>query len=248
MAWDIFIIFVAVYFAFVIPMQIAFEGEFFSHEVFDFANLVFGFLFFLDILISFRTSFFNQNTGEEVLAPKQIAVNYLSSFRFQVDLISAIPFDLILLWFIDAETAHRFKITSLIKLLRVFRISAMITYMNTTEDVKLLLELCKLLFFLLLYIHCTACLIYLVADSDGSWIPTTYDYYMYQDSYFDAPFRMRYLIAFYNAVLALTGNEINPKNELHIFTTSFLLIFGSLIIANLFGTIAVIVSSMNRKA
>jgi len=48
--------------------------------------------------------------------------------------------------------------------------------------------------------------------------------------------------------MILTGNEINPTNHIELIFSSILFIFGALINANIFGTIAVIVTSLNRKA
>ena len=50
------------------------------------------FSFFLDIVISFRTTFMDFRTGQEVLNSKLIAKNYLLD-RFWIDLLSMIPLD-----------------------------------------------------------------------------------------------------------------------------------------------------------
>jgi len=52
----------------------------------------------------------------------------------------------------------------MLKLFRILRLSRIISYMNSTDDVKLSLRLFKLCFFLLLYIHCTACLLFLISS------------------------------------------------------------------------------------
>ena len=43
------------------------------------------------------------------------------------------------------------------------------------------------------------------------------------------------------AILMLTGDDITPEGKLHIGLTCFLSITGALLIANIFGTIAVVV-------
>jgi hypothetical protein len=52
------------------------------------------FAFFVDILVNFRTSFFNPLSGEEIFEPKEIASNYLKT-RFIIDILATVPFDLI---------------------------------------------------------------------------------------------------------------------------------------------------------
>ena len=55
---------------------------------------IIDFLFFLDILFTFKTSFINLKNGDEVTNPREIFINYLKG-RFYVDLIATIPFDVI---------------------------------------------------------------------------------------------------------------------------------------------------------
>ena len=49
------------------------------------------------------------------------------------------------------------KAFSILKLFRVLRLSKLINYMNSTEDIKHSLKLFKLCLFLLIYMHCAAC-------------------------------------------------------------------------------------------
>jgi len=44
--------------------------------------------------LNFRTSYIHSQTGEEILKGKEIALNYMKGY-FIIDLLSAIPFDLI---------------------------------------------------------------------------------------------------------------------------------------------------------
>jgi hypothetical protein len=44
--------------------------------------------------------------------------------------------------------------------------------MNSSEDIKLSLKLFKMCMFLLLYIHCLGCVLYLIADVDQTWVPS----------------------------------------------------------------------------
>ena len=56
------------------------------------------------------------------------------------------------------------------------------------------------------------------------------------------------MVSVYNSILALTGNEIYPANLAQFSLSSVLLVCGALINANIFGTIAVIAQTFNRKA
>mmetsp|Transcript_11975 Transcript_11975/g.18493 ORF Transcript_11975/g.18493 Transcript_11975/m.18493 type:complete len:179 (-) Transcript_11975:428-964(-) len=68
------------------------------------------------------------------------------------------------------------------------------------------------------------------------------------DQFYAEPARTRYLASLYTAVMVLTGNEINPRSELHIGVSSLLTVVGSLVIANIFGTMAVVFTTLNRRS
>ena len=55
---------------------------------------IIDFIFFLDIVLNFKTSFINLKNGDEVTNPREIFVNYLKG-RFYIDMIATIPFDVI---------------------------------------------------------------------------------------------------------------------------------------------------------
>lgn len=103
-------------------------------------------MFLLDIFINFRTSFINQYTGEEVLYLCDIAKSYLSG-RFWIDLLATIPFDLIGVAILGGG-ASELELFGILKLVRIARLSKIISYLNVKEDVKLVLKLGKLIFFL----------------------------------------------------------------------------------------------------
>lgn len=62
-------------------------------DKFTMIDIIVDFLFFVDMLTNFRTTYLNN--GELVVNPKKIAVNYLKGW-FIIDFFSAIPFDMII--------------------------------------------------------------------------------------------------------------------------------------------------------
>ena len=94
MKWDLFIIVLALYNCITIPLNVAFpsvEKMSKPHELFE---RVIDILFFVDILITFRTTFVNPLTNNEVMDFKRIASTYFFSSRFWIDLMASIPFEL----------------------------------------------------------------------------------------------------------------------------------------------------------
>lgn len=72
--------------------------------------------------------------------------------------------------------AGLFKLLGILKLVRVFRIKRIITYLRTTEELKAMINLVKVIFFVIVYVHCAGCLWWLIAPIDDTrkWISPIY--------------------------------------------------------------------------
>ena len=55
-------------------------------------NTCIDFCFFLDVLLTFRTTFYDPNSGDEIFEKKKVVINYLKG-RFTIDILSTVPFD-----------------------------------------------------------------------------------------------------------------------------------------------------------
>ena len=128
--WDLVIIFLAIYNSFQIPFEIAFDPENMKIPVFYLINGLIDFVFLLDIIVNFRTTFYDIDTGDEVFDAKRIAKRYLQN-RFTIDLLSTIPFDTLVSIFSDTES-NLLQLFSLLKLVRISRLGGIIARMNVT--------------------------------------------------------------------------------------------------------------------
>lgn len=136
----------AIWNCFIIPIEVSFRPDSFDNVGFTIIDAFIDLMFFLDILINFRTSYVNQYTGEEHLFLNDIACNYLKG-RFWIDLLATIPFD-ILGRLVLGNSTSTLEIFGILKLVRIARLSKIIAYLNVKEDIKLILKLAKLIFFL----------------------------------------------------------------------------------------------------
>ena len=129
-----------------------------------------------------------------------------------------------------------FKIFGIFKLIRVSRLSRMISKMNIPKDVKAIVTIVKLTFYLFLLIHMMACAWYNVCilhsgdiDEHGNatkWYPPL-DWINYKQSELftdDIGIMKKYLICLYHGVLIVGFNELGPVNthELLIMTLMLL--------------------------
>jgi hypothetical protein len=81
-------------------------------------------IYFIDIIVNFRTTFLNKKTGEEITEPRKIALNYLLSAGFYIDLASSLPLERV-------GQDYRAQIVGLLKVYRITRLEKIINNLNT---------------------------------------------------------------------------------------------------------------------
>jgi heme/copper-type cytochrome/quinol oxidase subunit 4 len=161
--WDLFIILLAIYNSFEIPFTVAFPGTDLDNKYMKYAGNIIDVLFFVDIIVNFRTSIFNPKTGEEVTNWHSLAMSYLKG-RFLIDFLATLPFDTVGGLFIPKRQSTLLNIFALLKLVRVLRLGRIITFLNLKSDIKMSFKIFKIIFFLIIYLHCIGCLWYWIID------------------------------------------------------------------------------------
>jgi len=136
-------------------------------EIFTILAAVIDVIFFLDMLVNFRTSFID-DSGDEISEPCRIAKEYLK-FYFWIDFLATVPMDSIL------EAIHQredpiYEMFGLFKFGRLFKLKKIIQYLNIDEAGKSVMNLLKLVFFLLTYLHLYACLWWYIVKEDETWV------------------------------------------------------------------------------
>ena len=166
--WDLVMIGVLIFSVMITPIRLAFVKSY-EIEIIQWQITLYfiDFLFFCDICIIFNTAYFDENFTL-VDDRKVIAKKYISSWFF-IDIMSILPFDL-LLFSTDLNSLVRFarigrlyKLVRLTRLLRIFRIMKdKNKFMSIISDkLKIGLGFERLIFFVVLAIilcHIVACL------------------------------------------------------------------------------------------
>ena len=137
--FDVFVIILAVYNCFGIPLEICLRPKIMDSESFFILNCIVDFVFAIDIYICFKSTYYDPLTGDEIFDMKKIQMNYLTG-RFIVDFLSTVPFDTIG-FAITQEKNEILPLFSLLKLIRVTRLSRIIERMNVKEHIKLMMKL-----------------------------------------------------------------------------------------------------------
>lgn len=120
--------------------------------------------------------------------------------------------------------------------------------MNTSESIKHSLKIFKLIFYLMIYIHCQACAWFFFTNIDQTWFPlekillNNHDFY-----YDDIPVLYQYCFSVYHSVNILLGEEMLPVTQLQAIILSVMLLLGEFVHAHIMGTIGVVLQSMSRK-
>ena len=130
--WELIVIVLAVYSSIVLPLDIAFKPPSLQDLRITIFNYFIDFMFFIDIVITFRTTQVNLMTGDTISDPKEIARNYLKG-KFWIDMLSTIPLDDLLVLFLkdlDKKTVKKFVLLSCLKMIRILRLSKLIEYLN----------------------------------------------------------------------------------------------------------------------
>lgn len=232
---------------FLAPYIIAFEDSYYQSSGLIVLSTLIDIVFIVDIVINFRTSFIKTSTGEEIINEKKIAIHYLKG-QFIVDFLAAFPFEYFgILMVPHANDSTWFAILGMLKLLRVKKLGEMITHLNLSNEYKIILRLIKLVFFIFLFIHWLACAWFKITKDDEKWLPPL-DYVYIVTNLYEEGTAYQYFTNIYHAVLMIGGNDIGPRGEFQLSFVSSMLFVGAIINAIIFGNMAVMLQSLNRKS
>lgn len=242
--WDLFIMLLAIYNCISIPFVAAFEPEtIIYYRIFE---STIDSLFATDVVLNFRTSFVHPKTGLEVVEGTAIAKNYIFGGRFWIDLLATIPFEKVYSLFQSGTSSGTLELLGLLKLIRLLRLGRVIRYMKFKTGLKIGIRIVQLLFFLLLIVHWIGCLWYILVREQDSWLPPKDLDKQLTDFYKDTLLK-KYATVFYYAILTMVGNEIAPRNNIQTIFATFVVISGALLSAFIFGNIAALMATMNRR-
>ncbi|CAI5676209.1 potassium voltage-gated channel subfamily H member 6a isoform X1 [Oreochromis aureus] len=221
-------------------------------------DLVVDVMFIVDILINFRTTYVNHN-DEVVSHPGRIAQHYFKGW-FLIDIVAAIPFDL-LIFRSGSEEPQTTTLIGLLKtarLLRLVRVARKLDRYSEYGAAVLFLLMCTFA----LIAHWLACIWYAIGNVErhGSariggmkigWLDNLADqigkYYNDTDPASGPSIKDKYVTALYFTFSSLTsvgfGNVSPNTNPEKIFSICVMLI-GSLMYASIFGNVSAIIQRL----
>uniref|UniRef100_A0A8C9SHS6 Voltage-gated delayed rectifier potassium channel KCNH4 n=1 Tax=Scleropages formosus TaxID=113540 RepID=A0A8C9SHS6_SCLFO len=256
--WDWMILLATFYVAVTVPYNVCFT----AYDESDAAarstivsDVAVEMLFILDIVINFRTTYVSQS-GQVVYDPRSICIHYAATW-FVVDLIAALPFDLLY--------AFNVTVTSLVHLLKTVRLLRLLRLLQKLERYSqysaVVLTLLMSMFALLA--HWMACVWYVIGRKEmESNDPVTWDIGWLHElgKRLDTPYtnstqggpsmRSAYIASLYFTLSSLTsvgfGNVCANTDAEKIFSVCTMLI-GALMHAVVFGNVTAIIQRMYSR-
>ena len=140
--WDVLVAISLAYNALAIPYRICFDQIAATDEfIFYFDRLV-DFLFLVDVILNFYTGYIKSKDGQIELEPKLVKMNYLKTW-FLPDLISSIPYELIILVIVGFEygtsgTPRGADSTQSLKSAKTLKIAKYIRFVKLVKALRLL--------------------------------------------------------------------------------------------------------------
>ena len=122
--WEIFIIVIALYSVLVIPIRIGINTALLD-PYYNYIDLVTYLIYLADVVINVRTTYID-NYGHEVVDSKKIAIQYIASMRFIIDILSLFNLPNLLVQGGSMQTLIILNILGLLKISRYFRAQSLI--------------------------------------------------------------------------------------------------------------------------
>ncbi|WP_108973868.1 cyclic nucleotide-binding domain-containing protein [Leptospira ryugenii] len=237
--WDLLIFLCTTYFAVEVPLRIVFHYKVDQEIVFY--ERIFQILFSIDILLNFRTGFFEERTL--VMNHHQVARKYFKSWFF-VDFLSAFPFDVFGGFFYEyfgvTDTLRILRILRAVKVFELFKSLRLLAMGGNEEFQYRVLEVINpVTFRLVFFIYWTSLFAHWVACG---WIKLTPEFLK------DSDIITRYIRSLYWSVTTLTTigyGDITPRTNTQTIYTMFVMIIGVGIYGYVVGNIASLLSNVD---
>jgi hypothetical protein len=172
-SWDAMMITVLVWIGITVPYRLAFDSP--AKGGWLVINIFSELVLITDIVVNFRTGYFDAELGTHIKDPKKIADRYLKSWAV-LDIPSATPFEILNAIFYVDPSLRLMQMVRLVQLLRIFRVAralkdvqaAFHKILNSTLGLLRVnisysaLKIGKLFTGLVIIAHFNACLWYLI--------------------------------------------------------------------------------------
>ena len=252
--WDLFIILLALYNSIFVPAEFSFNLGIENNYYYKSMTYMIDFIFIFDVIVNFRSVYYDSVHEEYVTDGRKIALNYILKGRFWVDMAASIPIEEIYS-VMQADSNGKssnsnsmFKLISLFKLIRLLRLGRIITYLKMNQTFKFGMKFLQLFLILIMVLHWVTCFWYYIIGINQSWFPPKdigkENLIIYNNDTWFAP----YILTFYYSLLGLVGNEMMPTTTLEIGISGSILLLGSIVLTIIVSNFSSIIGEISKKA
>ncbi|XP_041367851.1 potassium voltage-gated channel unc-103-like [Gigantopelta aegis] len=218
-------------------------------------DLIVDIMFIIDILINFRTTYVNKN-DEVVSHPGKIAVHYFKGW-FLIDVVAAIPFDL-LLFGAETDEVQTTTLIGLLKTARLLRLVRVARKLDRYSEYGAAVLLLLMATFALIA-HWLACIWYAIGNVERPYLEEpkigwldelarqTRQYYYENMTNSGPSIKSRYVTALYFTFSSLTSvgfGNISPNTNSEKIFSILVMLIGSLMYASIFGNVSAIIQRL----
>ncbi|KAG2424618.1 hypothetical protein HXX76_014343 [Chlamydomonas incerta] len=222
-----------------VPLQIGFS-QLHRTTAFEAMNWVTTGIFMADLVVQFRTGYITP-AGEVERDSRLIAGHYGRSHLFVLDLLSALPYQVIL-----ASTASRHTAwLGLIKLPRLVRLSRALNALARSSRLANVLSMARLLGGMVMLVHGAVCLWHYLYECLPGW-PWAWTECGAQCG--GGALAPTYLFGFYQCFLLIVGDRFSANNNVERVFVIALLYIGAFFYAVVVGSMTLLVANMFATA
>ena len=139
--WDLLITFLIFLNSLLNPLEIAFQQQ--SNSLYQAFNLSVLVFYVTDIILSMRTTFYDEN-NDEILEGIELCKNYIKSKVFFIDLVSAIPLSEIIEYALQGTSEVTYiKFVNLFKFIRLLRLNRIFHYFKN-DSYKIMFQIARI--------------------------------------------------------------------------------------------------------
>ena len=248
--WDIVVSLFIVYSCLDVPFRIGFNQE--ATGFFWWLDLFIDISFFADIILNFRTAYYDRK-GLLVWNGWRVARHYLQG-AFMLDLVSTVPFNMILSFLVDGNSSilRSTKLLRALRLIRLLRLMRLIKlgkfFARFAEDVTVnqsLVQLGKMSGVILVCGHLLGCGWFWVSSStDGmNWVT--------ENGVDQMDLSQQYVVSLYWAFTTMTTvgyGDVNATNTGERVMALLSMLVGASIFGYVVGNVTMVVESINAQA
>jgi hypothetical protein len=264
--WDLIVGIGIMYSVIVVPFRVGFLALDAANADFDAMDYIIDFLFFIDILFTFNSPFFDKLNNRMVISRGDIARSYLSCW-FWIDLASTVPFDLLLTAIEGRSNASSLSSIKLIRVLRLarltklYRLTKTVAFKDFLDNLSIspsILSVSALTLQIFLLAHIVACFWFYISTNDVTGViqpldpalPYAIRTWVTEFGFQFSDTSTQYIASLYWAfqtLLSIGYGDIHPTNTGERAYASVVMIIGGLTFGIIIAKITEVVESMNMQ-